>query len=243
MIKISRSKIDLFLECPRCFYLDIQKKIKRPPGFPFNLNNAVDSLLKKEFDRHREAGTKHPIQIEFDVDAIPANHPMIDKWRQSMQHGVIFKDIERDLHIYGGIDDLWINSDGEYHIVDYKATAKETPVTELAEWTAGYKRQMEVYQWLLRKNGLKVSNTAYFVYCTGDNTAENFNNKIEFHSHIIPYEGNDSWIDQTINELHSCLSNPRIPNKNDTCQYCNFFGKLYSELVKEKKDIKNQLEK
>ena len=243
MIKISRSKIDLFLECPRCFYLDIQKKIKRPPGFPFNLNNAVDSLLKKEFDRHREAGTKHPIQIEFDVDAIPANHPMIDKWRQSMQHGVIFKDIERDLHIYGGIDDLWINSDGEYHIVDYKATAKETPVTELADWTAGYKRQMEVYQWLLRKNGLKVSNTAYFVYCTGDNTAENFNNKIEFHSHIIPYVGNDTWIDQTINELHICLSNPKIPNKNDTCQYCNFFGKLYSELVKEKKDIKNQLEK
>ena len=52
MIKISRSKIDLFLECPRCFYLDIQKKIKRPQGFPFNLNNAVDMLLKKEFDRH-----------------------------------------------------------------------------------------------------------------------------------------------------------------------------------------------
>ncbi|MBP6126664.1 PD-(D/E)XK nuclease family protein [Flavobacterium sp.] len=148
--------------------------------------------------------------------------------------GVIFKDIERELHIYGGIDDLWINSDGEYHIVDYKATAKETPVTELADWTAGYKRQMEVYQWLLRKNGLKVSNTAYFVYCTGDNNAECFNNKIEFHSHIIPYEGNDSWISQAINDLHSCLSNPRIPNKNDTCQYCNFFGKLYSELVKEK---------
>jgi hypothetical protein len=234
MIKISRSKIDLFLECPRCFYLDIQKKIKRPPGFPFNLNNAVDSLLKKEFDRHREAGTKHPLQIEFGVDAIPANHPMIDKWRQSMQQGVIYQDFERDLHIYGGIDDLWINSNGEYHVVDYKATAKETPVTELADWTAGYKRQMEVYQWLLRKNGLKVSNTAYFVYCTGDNAAENFNNKIEFHSHIIPYEGNDSWIDQTINDLHICLSNATIPSKSDTCQYCNFFGKLYSELVKEK---------
>jgi hypothetical protein len=234
MIKISRSKIDLFLECPRCFYLDIQKKIKRPPGFPFNLNNAVDSLLKKEFDRHREDGTKHPIQIEFGVDAIPANHPMIDKWRQSMQHGVIYQDIERDLHIYGGIDDLWINSEGEYHVVDYKATAKDSPVTELADWTAGYKRQMEVYQWLLRKNGLKVSNTAYFVYCTGNNSADSFNNKIEFHSHIIPYEGNDSWIDQTINDLHICLSNPRIPSKNETCQYCNLFGKLYSELVKEK---------
>ena len=111
MIKISRSKIDLFLECPRCFYLDVVKKVKRPPGFPFNLNNAVDMLLKKEFDRHREAGTKHPIQIEFGIDAIPANHPMMDKWRQSMQHGVIYQDLEKDLHLYGGIDDLWINCD------------------------------------------------------------------------------------------------------------------------------------
>jgi hypothetical protein len=106
MQKISRSKIDLFLNCPRCFYLDVAKGIKRPPGFPFSLNNAVDTLLKKEFDLHREAGTPHPIQTKFGVDAIPSNHPMIDKWRQSMQHGVIYKDTEKDLHLYGGIDDL-----------------------------------------------------------------------------------------------------------------------------------------
>jgi hypothetical protein len=235
MIKVSRSKIDLFLECPRCFYLDVVKKIKRPPGFPFNLNNAVDMLLKKEFDRHREAGTKHLIQIEFGIDAIPAPHPMMDKWRQSMQHGVIFVDEEKDLHLYGGIDDLWINSEGEYHVVDYKATAKDKPVTELAEWTAGYKRQMEVYQWLLRKNGLKVSNIAYFVYCTGDNAAESFDNKIEFHTHIIPYEGDDSWIENEINNLYTCLQSPTIPNKSDSCLYCGFYKKLYEEL---KKDIK-----
>lgn len=234
MIKISRSKIDLFLECPRCFYLDIQKKIKRPPGFPFNLNNAVDMLLKKEFDRHRVAGTKHPLQIEFNIDAVPANHPMMDKWRQSMQHGVIYQDIARDLHIYGGIDDLWINSEGEYHVVDYKATAKDSPVTELADWTAGYKRQMEVYQWLLRKNGLKVSNTAYFVYCTGNNSADSFDNKIEFHSHIIPYVGNDSWIEQTISDLHNCLSNSKTPIKSESCQYCNFLKNVYHQLIQDK---------
>jgi 2-isopropylmalate synthase len=34
------------------------------------------------------------------------------------------------------------------------------------EWQDSYKRQMDVYQWLLRQNGLKVSNTGYFVYCT-----------------------------------------------------------------------------
>jgi hypothetical protein len=117
--------------------------------------------------------------------------------------------------------------------VDYKATAKDTPVTELADWTDGYKRQMEVYQWLLRKNGLKVSNTAYFVYCTGDNSVDSFDNKIEFHSHIIPYEGDDSWIDNVISDLHSCLQSKTIPNKSDTCLYCSFFKKLYVELKNE----------
>jgi len=51
--RISRSKVDLFLNCPCCFYLDVRLGVKRPPGFPFNLNSAVDALLKKEFDHYR----------------------------------------------------------------------------------------------------------------------------------------------------------------------------------------------
>ena len=47
--KLSRSKIDLFFECPKCFYLDRRLGVGRPPGFPFSLNSAVDGLLKKEF--------------------------------------------------------------------------------------------------------------------------------------------------------------------------------------------------
>ncbi len=43
--KLSRSKIDFFFECPRCFYLDNKLGTKRP-GFPsFNLNIAVDELF------------------------------------------------------------------------------------------------------------------------------------------------------------------------------------------------------
>jgi len=51
--KISRSKIDLFIECPRCFYLDRRLGVGRPPGFPFSINSAVDALLKQEFDVYR----------------------------------------------------------------------------------------------------------------------------------------------------------------------------------------------
>ncbi len=63
--KISRSKLELFIECPRCFYLDRRLGISRPPGFPFALNSAVDHLLKNEFDSYRNEGKQHPIQVEY----------------------------------------------------------------------------------------------------------------------------------------------------------------------------------
>jgi CRISPR/Cas system-associated exonuclease Cas4 (RecB family) len=58
--KISRSKIDLFMQCPRCFWLDNRLKIKRPSGPPFQINKAVDELLKKEFDVYRLKREPHP---------------------------------------------------------------------------------------------------------------------------------------------------------------------------------------
>ena len=48
--RLSRSRIENFLNCPRCFYLDRKLGVDQPPGYPFSLNAAVDTLLKKEFD-------------------------------------------------------------------------------------------------------------------------------------------------------------------------------------------------
>jgi hypothetical protein len=221
-MKLSRSKIDLFIECPCCFYKDIKRGIKRPPGYPFSLNSAVDALLKKEFDLHRFNGTQHPLQTKFNIDGIPANHPHINEWRDSLHHGVAWFHPVHHCKLYGGIDDLWINSQGEYHVVDYKATAKSKPVTSLPEWADGYRRQMEIYQWLLRKNNLKVSNTAYFVYCTGDTNKTGFSEKLEFNCHIIPYEGNDSWVDGTIDQIFEILRQDKAPASSEKCEYCKF---------------------
>jgi hypothetical protein len=55
--RISRSKLDLYMECPRCFYFDRRLGVGRPPGYPFNLNSAADALLKREFDTHRRRVT------------------------------------------------------------------------------------------------------------------------------------------------------------------------------------------
>ena len=220
--KISRSKIDLFVECPRCFYVDRRLGTGRPPGFPFNLNNAVDRLLKSEFDQHRAAGTAHPLQQAYGLDARPVAHDELNAWRENFK-GVQYLHEPTNLIITGAIDDLWIDAGGAYIVVDYKATAKSAPVTALdQEWQSGYKRQMDVYQWLLRKNGLKVSDTGYFVYCTGRPDAAAFDAKIDFDVHLIPYKGDDDWVDATIRDLHACLMRDEVPEADADCDYCAY---------------------
>ena len=85
---LSRSKIDLFMQCGRCFYHDNKLGTARPPGFPFNLNSAVDSLLKKELDVHRANGTAHPLAKAYGLDAIPFVHEKMDEWRNALSQGV-----------------------------------------------------------------------------------------------------------------------------------------------------------
>ncbi len=218
--KLSRSKIDLFLECPRCFYIDNKLGTKRPPIPTFQINKAVDYQLKQEFDVHRAGNTQHPLQREYGIDAKPAPHEKIDEWRENFK-GVQFLHDPTKLLVTGAIDDLWISGDGEYIVIDYKATAKNDPVKELdMKWHESYKRQMEVYQWLLRRNDLKVSNTGYFVYCTGKYDQKAFDKKIEFDVVLIPHVGNDSWVEPTIYEIKKCLESKDIPKQGEECEYC-----------------------
>lgn len=224
--RLSRSKMDLFLNCPRCFYIDNKLGTGRPKGYPFNLNSAVDKLLKKEFDIHRAKGTAHPLMKQYGIDAVPFAHEKIDEWRDSLKRGITVKLDDMDFNISGGVDDVWQNPEGELIIVDYKATSKEEEVTLDADWQIGYKRQMEFYQWLFRKNRFKVSNTGYFVYCNGDTDKEAFDAKLEFEIKVIPYEGDDSWVEEKIMEAFNCLKSEKIPEAAPDCDYCNYVKTL-----------------
>jgi len=233
--RLSRSKIDLFMECPKCFYLDRKLGVGRPPGFPFALNSAVDALLKKEFDVYRAQGTCHPLMKHYGIDAVPLNHKDMDKWRDSLRGGLEFLHRETNLNITGGIDDLWVNPKGEVIVVDYKATAKDKEVTLDAPWQIGYKRQVEVYQWLLSKMGHKVSKTAYFVYANGRTDREAFDGKLEFDVKIISYEGDYSWVEKILKDIKICLDKENIPQMDPNCDYCRYNKEVDSINKKEDK--------
>jgi CRISPR/Cas system-associated exonuclease Cas4 (RecB family) len=219
--KLSRSKIDLFLNCPRCFYLDRKLGVGRPPGFPFNLNSAVDALLKKEFDVHRANKTAHPMLKNYGLDLIPFAHEKIDEWRENFK-GVQFLHQPTNFLVTGAVDDIWTDDAGELYVVDYKSTSKSSEVNLDADWQIGYKRQMEIYQWLLRQNGFKVSNSGYFVYCNGNADAEAFDARLEFDISVLLYVGDDSWVEKTLSDIKKCLIANKLPKSDKACDYCNY---------------------
>lgn len=221
--KLSRSKIDFFIECPRCFYIDNKLGTKRP-GIPsFNLNIAVDVLFKKEFDEFRKAGKPHPIIEEYKIDAIPFAHNDLDIWRDPFA-GVTYKHEETQLLVSGGIDDVWEHKDGSLIVVDYKATSKEGTIKTLSDssWEDQYKRQIGIYQWLFEQNGFTVSKTGYFVYANALQTPENFNNTLTFETTLVPCEGETSWIEPTLLKIKECLDSDSYPESGLNCEYCPY---------------------
>lgn len=229
------------MQCPRCFWLDVRLKITRPSSPPFNINKAIDELFKKEFDSYRSKKEPHPLMVEFGVDAIPFEHEQLDTWRETFV-GVTSLHKETNLHIFGGIDDVWVDTEGKLLVVDYKATAKDRDVSIDSDWQIAYKRQLEVYQWLLRQNGFEVSDTGYFVYTNGRMDVDGFNDRVEFRTKIIPYTGSTDWVEPTIIKMKQCMDGemPAVGRSAmggpcDFCEYAKARTKLTLEAVRKKK--------
>ncbi len=223
--KVSRSKIELFMQCPRCFWLDVRLKITRPNSPPFNINKAIDELMKKEFDGYRIKSEPHPWMTDNQIKAVPMQHEKLNEWRHNFT-GIVTIHKPTNLHVFGAIDDLWVDSDGQAIVVDYKATAKDKEVDINSPWQISYKRQLEVYQWLLRQNGLDVSDTGYFVYTNGRLDLDGFFDKVEFRTKVIPYTGSDSWVEPTLIKMKECMDGEMPPigvaAMGGDCDFCTY---------------------
>ncbi|HEY4476595.1 MAG TPA: PD-(D/E)XK nuclease family protein [Candidatus Paceibacterota bacterium] len=221
--RVSRTKIDLFTKCQRCFYLDQRLGIKRPDTYPLTLNLAVDALLKKEFDLCRAKQVPHPMMEKYGIEAVPFKHERMNSWRELDfgRGGIHHQHSGTNFDVYGVVDDVWINPSQELIIVDYKATAKASTPTLEGDLGAQYKRQMEVYQWLFGKNNFKVSSTGYFVYLNGRKDVATFDGKLEFDVSILPCDGDSRWIPNTLEEMKRALMATVSPPPTD-CDFCAY---------------------
>jgi len=227
--QLSRTGIEEYLDCKKCFYLYRKLGLKRPSMIPFNLNLAVDNLFKNEFDFHRKQKTPHPIMQTYGVNAIPYSHPELNLWRENFK-GVRVDLIGTDMEIFGAVDDLWVYEDGSVIVADYKATSKSiddifAPIRSWNDvWNSGqsYKRQLEIYQWLLFHKGLTVSQDCFLIYANAHKDKQEFNNVLDFEVTLLKHQGDFSWVDGVLMEIYSLLNQNIVPEPNQDCEMCGF---------------------
>lgn len=240
--KLSRSKLDYFIECPRCFYVDNKLGTKRP-GFPsFNLNIAVDELFKKEFDHYRKLKKPHPIMEKYEVDAVPFQHKKLETWRENFE-GITYTHPKHKIIVSGAVDDIWKGGDGKLIIVDYKSTSKDGAITELSDspWDQQYKRQLGVYKWLLEKNDFEVSNIGYLVYANASKDEPDFDDKLVFETTLIPVEVETDWIEPTLDQIMDCLESDEIPPSGVDCEFCPYREACGKKLLKMHNEAKQRV--
>ncbi len=236
--RVSRTKIDLFLRCPFCFYVNQRHGAKVPGGPPFGLNIRIDTLLKKDADVLRSQQKINPRTQKFGVNAIPFNHPNIKQWLDVFNNvGLEYLHTPTNLIIFGAPDDIWLVDNVNLSVVDIKATHSNKPIEESYFWEEN-KRQVELYSWLLTQQGLTypVSNKSYFVRINTDKEQDSFDdNCLKFKDEVIPHTGDHAWIDPTLIALKACLMQKGLPAPSKDCGYCQYRTKV-AKIEKNKKD-------
>jgi CRISPR/Cas system-associated exonuclease Cas4 (RecB family) len=234
-ISLSRSKIEEFIICPRCFYFSEKHKIKKPSLPPLTLNNAVDTLLKKEFDLYRSSNNRENhyilnlIKENFNLDLKPYESiDLIKKWRNS---GIKFFYQELGLEVSGKIDDVLINDENKLFVIDFKSTSTNQEINlDTGGYKDSYKREVEIYQWLLTKNGFDISNISIFVFANAIKNSLLFNNRLDFEIKPIIYEGNFNWVEDVLKKIKDVLESNEPPMPGENCEHCQYY---YSRSEKE----------
>ena len=226
--KISRGKFSDFLNCPRCFYMDRVIGLVSPGTPGWTLNETTDLLLKKEFDACRETQTPHRLFIENQLEyLVPFQHQDMDKWRDALHHGLMARFGDSNIILTGGVDDIWKNTEsGKLVIADYKSQANTKPLepeSYLSDaYKEGYKVQIDFYAFLLQEMGYEVENTAYFLVCNADRTADGFNGEMKFQEVLIPYQWNSDWIHIKAKDMIDLLNNKNVPAAHPSCKNCAY---------------------
>src|SRR3989338_66057 len=230
-LKLSRSALKLFLECPRCFWLDTHHKIKRPPGYPFTLSIAVDYLVKKEFDNYRVEGKLPPVLKNYGIkDAKLYNGENLSEWRNNFK-GISYFDESLNAYLYGAVDDVLEFSDYSLGVIDYKSSgAKEITIYN------DYQKQMDVYNYILKQKGYETYPEAFFVFYKVIKEGETgFQNALKFTEEVRPVKVDTQWVGPAFENAVELARQDTPPSsgtsgKNGYCDHCH-----YVELVSQHK--------
>ena len=212
-IQLSPNSLNLFLECPHCFWLEKRQGIKRPPPYPYALNMAVDTLLKKEFDGYRAKGERHPL---LESRALPAklfsNQDLLNQWRSNFV-GIRFYDSKVEAALFGAVDDILEFQDGKLAPLDYKSTGSSAP-----NIYDRFQIQMDVYTYLLEKNGFATPRKGYLAFYIVDKT-NGFGDRLPFRKELHEIETNPDDIPELFQDAVAVLKQLKPPLHSLDCPF------------------------
>ena len=246
--QLSRSRFDEFMNCPRCFYLKVNKGFMSPSTPGWTLNTLTDTLLKKEFDECRAKQEPHRIMItnnlshlvpyasEIIKDKKGNDKLLIEEWRDSLHYGIKHRFKDTNIILQGGVDDVWFNTKTkELVIADYKSQHKKEISQETYfndPYKEGYKRQLDYYAYILKGMGFKVSSDAYFYICNAKEIDEGFHGKMLFDEVLIHYKIRTDYLETEIQKMIDTMNSENIPSSHDSCENCAY---AHQRTINEKK--------
>ncbi len=235
-LRISRSGLKLFVECPRCFWLEQHHKVRRPPGYPYTLSAAVDFLVKQEFDVFRLKGELPPVLVNLGINAKLYPGPELIDWRNNFR-GINHFNKDLGVTVFGAVDDVLQFSDGTLAVIDYKSSgSKEVTIYD------DYQKQMEVYHYILDQMGRSTHPKAYFVFFVVLKDGGGFKNALPFREEVRAVDINNAWVAPTLERACAVARDPNPPEPAEQCNHCMYVqvaGKFFS--VPADKKITKQL--
>ena len=216
-IRLSPSTLNLFLECPRCFWLQINENIHRPRGIFPSLPGGMDLVIKDYFDKYREKNELPP-EIEGKVEGkLLHDHALLNKWR-NWRTGLEFTDKNLGATLFGALDDCLVHltSSGQekYAPLDYKTRGSAPKDGDSERY---YGNQLNCYALMLEENNYPVGDYGYLVYYYPEHVEEN--GTVIFNVKPIKLKIDPNSARKTLKDAIKLLNGP-IPQQHSECEYC-----------------------
>jgi hypothetical protein len=185
------------------------------------LNRAVDTLMKAEFDGFRQRQERHPAFLKHGIQAVPLEHPDISTWQSNFK-GIKFMHRPTNLLVGGAPDDVLVIG-GEWAVLDFKGTSSKDVIVALdTEYRLAYKRQVEIYSWLLAANGHPVGKRGFLLFANARKDRNSFDGRLDFDLQMVEIAVDTDWIEPTLSAAKACLMSDVPPVASPTCENCGF---------------------
>ncbi len=211
--KFSPSSLSLLKDCPRCFWLHFNKNIKRPDTIFPSLPSGMDKILKEHFDRFMKKGELPPELKELNGQVkLFDNEELLKVWRSNFK-GIPWTDKKGNL-IHGAIDNL-LQKGKKLIVLDYKT--RGFPLKE--DTHEHYQDQMDMYNFLLRKNGYETEEYTYLLFYHPHGVEES--GHVCFNTDLVKIKVNIKNAENIFKRAIDVLEG-KIPEAAEECGFCRW---------------------